>query len=70
MDANLPVVILALIVACQLGIQLDCNRRVRELQRNSDLQMRYFDALTRGTLLGNPMAHTRVPHPGDAQKRR
>lgn len=48
MDAN---IIFALIIAAQLGIQLDCNRRVRELQRTNDLQLRYFDALTRGTLL-------------------
>lgn len=34
-----------------LGLNLDCNRRVRELQRGSDWQIRALDALASGRRL-------------------
>lgn len=37
-----------IIVAVLLGVNIDCNRRVRELQRNSDLQIRWLDAIAAG----------------------
>lgn len=42
-----------------VGIVLDCNRRVRELQRTSDLHTRWLDAMLHHRPLDHAPTHKR-----------